>query len=333
MSRTGFQAQLGPICLCKPAARWCPATAFKHNLASICLQASCGLVSRTSFQAQLGLDLPSSWLRAGFKHKLASICLQAGCGLVSRTSKHWFPSAFKLAAGWCPALAFKHNLASICLQAGCGLVSRTSFQAQLGLDLPSSWLRAGVPHQLSSTTWPRSASSWLRAGVPHQLSSTTWPRSASSWLRAGVPHQLSSTTWPPAFKHNLASSFQAQLGLDRFKLAAGWCPAPAFKHNLASICLQAGCGLVSRTSKHWFPSAFKLAASWCPAPAFKHNLASICLQAGCAAFEAQFGFDRPSGCGCWAGHGGTGDGAGQRGAGYISAWAALGREHVGRGGG
>ena len=153
-----------------------------------------------------------------FKHKLAPICLQAGCGLVS-----------------CPAPAFNHKLASIRLKADAG-------QAHIGLHLPSSWLRAGVPHQLSITSCPPS-------GVPHQLassspagssspqswctlSSTSWPR-ATLKLQAGVPHQLSST-----------SCFQAQAAL---KAGVGHQPAASLKANRGQLVLE-WCGLVSRTS-------------------------------------------------------------------------------------
>ena len=341
VSRTSFQAPAGlkqpsklvrdtsphqlsstswPRAALKLAAGWCPAPAFKHQLASSSPQSWCGTPARTSFQAPAGLEQPSSWLRAGvphqlsstswpqaapkagaghqpapaFKHQLASSSPQAGCGLVSRTSfqapaglkqpsklvrdtsphqlssTSWPRAALKLAAGWCPAPAFKHQLASSSPQSWCGTPARTSFQAPAGLEQPSSWLRAGVPHQLSSTSCPKlvrdpafkhqvkagagpsfqapagleQPSSWLRAGVPHQLSrswsSGTPARTSfqapagleqpSSWLRA--PHQLSSTSWPQA----------------ALKAGAGHQPAPAFKHQLASSSPQAGCGLVSRTS-------------------------------------------------------------------------------------
>ena len=359
--RASFPHQLSsttwPGSAFKLAAGWCSAPAFKHNLASICLQAGCRLV-RTGFQAQVGFDLPSSWLRVAVSHQLSStIWFPSACKLVSRTSKHWFPSAFKLAASWCPAPAFKHNLVSMCLQAGCKLSSTTwspsafklaagrcpapafkhklasiclckptarwcpatAFKHNLASICLQSWLRVGVPHQLSSTTWPRSASSWLRAGAQLglQLSSTTWPPAfkhnltsiASSWLRAGVPHQLSSTTWPQS----------------AFKLAAGWCPAPASTgFHLPSSWLRAGVPH-QLSSTTWPRSAFKLAAGWCPAPGSTgFHLPSSWLRAGAPhqlssttwprsafklaagwcpapAFEVQFGFDRPSGCGCWGG--------------------------------
>ena len=335
VSRTSFQAQGGhnlpsswlragvphqlsgtrwPQSAFKLAAGGCPTPAFRHKVAPICLQAGCGLVSRTSFQAQGGHNLPSSWLRVGVPHQLSGT--------------RWPQSAFKLAAGWCPAPALRHKVAPICLQAGCGLVSRTSFQAQGGHNLPSSWLRAGVPHQLSSTRWPQSAfklaAGWCPPAFRHKVaticlqvgcgrvSRTSFqahggPNLPSSWRRAGVPHQLSGTRWPQA----------------AFKLAAGWCPAPAFRHKVATICLQAGCGRVSRTSVQaqgghnlpsswlragvphqlsgtkWPQSAFKLAAGGCPAPAFRHKVAPICLQAGCGlvfrtSFQAQGGPNLPS---------------------------------------
>ena len=252
----GFQHQLAQAAL-KAGAGHQPAPAFKHQLASICLQAGCGLVSRTSFQAPAGLEQPSKlaagWCPApAFKHQLAQAALKAG-------------------AGHQPAPAFKHQLASICLQAGCGLVSRSSFQAPADLEQPSSWLRAGVLHQLSSTSWLKQPSKLVRDTSPHQLSSTNWTsicrqgcglvsrtsfqapaglEQPSSWLRAGVPHQLSNTSWLKQPSKLLR----------------------AFKHQLASICLQAGCGLVSRTSFQ-APAGLEQPSSWLRA-GVPHQLSS-----------------------------------------------------------
>ena len=314
VARTSLLLQFG----LELGAGWWPAPAFCYNLAwnlvwsggphqlavTIWLGTWCGLVARTSFLLQFGLELGAGWWPA------PAFCCNLAWNLVRAGGPHQL--AVTIWLGTWPAPACCYNLAWNLVRAGgphqlavtiwlgtwCGLVARTSLLLQFGLELGAGW----CPHQLAVTIWLGTwcglvarTSLLLQFGL--ELGAGWWPAPACcynlAWnlVRAGGPHQLAVTIWLGTWCGLVArTSLLLQFGLE---LGAGWWPAPACCYNLAWNLVRAGgphqlavtiwlgtwCGLVARTSV-LLQFGLELGAGWWPAPACCYNLAWNLVRAG-----------------------------------------------------